>query len=261
MIRPDILIPMRASGLTRTTQRPRKAPGSKTVAKKRSSAAAKLAEEPAVSRREAGKRERRHRIIAAAHDLIRETGNAGLSMRALAARAGVSLATPYNLFGSKRAIVWAVLDDVREYQDRFARLRPSDPVERIFAALDLALEFYKTDSRFYKILWAAVFDISDEDVRTDIFNSQRNAFWLRLLSDAIAAGAIVEDVSPEILLQQLDFILRSAMFGWVVGEISQKKLTPTVFCGVAMLLKGAATQGWQGPLQARLQRSLGSLSR
>ena len=34
-------------------------------------------------------------------------------MRALAVRAGVSLATPYNLFGSKRAIVLAVLEDVR----------------------------------------------------------------------------------------------------------------------------------------------------
>ena len=59
-------------------------------------------------RREAGKTERRQRIIRAARQLIRQTGNAGLSMRALAVRAGVSLATPYNLFGSKRAIVLAV---------------------------------------------------------------------------------------------------------------------------------------------------------
>ena len=41
-----------------------------------------------MSRREAGKAERRRRIIHAARELIRETGNAGLSMRALAARAG-----------------------------------------------------------------------------------------------------------------------------------------------------------------------------
>lgn len=214
-----------------------------------------------ISRREAGKTERRHRIIEAAHELIRETGNAGLSMRALAARAGVSLATPYNLFGSKRAIIWAVLDDVREYQDRFAKLRPTDPIERIFAALDLALEFYKNDHKFYKTLWAAVFDMTDEGVRGDIFNPQRNAFWLRLLADAIEAGAIVEGIRAELLLQQLDFILHSAMFGWVVGEIPQKKLAPTVCFGAAMLLKGAARQGWQGPLQSHLQENLAILSR
>lgn len=239
-----------------TTKKARKAP-----AKRRSKAAAKpvQAEEP-LSRREAGKSERRHRIIQAAHELIRETGNAGLSMRALAARAGVSLATPYNLFGSKRAIIWAVLDDVREYQDRFAKLRPTDPIERIFTALELALEFYKKDHKFYKALWAAVFDLTD-DVRSDIFNPQRNAFWLRLLSDAVEAGAVVKGVDAYLLLQQLDFILRSAMFGWVVGEIPQKKLTPTVFCGTALLLKGAATPRWQKPLQARLEKSLRVLSR
>jgi AcrR family transcriptional regulator len=99
--------------------------------------------EAAVGRREAGKAERRKRIIHAARDLIRETGNVGLSMRALAARAGVSLATPYNLFGSKRAIVLAVLDDVREYHDRFAHLRSTDPLERLFGAVDIAIDFLR----------------------------------------------------------------------------------------------------------------------
>src|ERR1700756_5038682 len=109
-------------------------------------------------RREAGKTERRQRIVKAARQLIRETGNAGLSMRALAARAGVSLATPYNLFGSKRAIVLAVPQDVREFHQRFAAPRAADPVERMFAAVDMSIDFYIGDPRFYKTLWAAVFD-------------------------------------------------------------------------------------------------------
>ena len=58
-----------------------------------------------MSRREEAKAERRHRIVTAARDLIRETGDTGLSMRAIAARANVSLSTPYNLFGSKGAIL------------------------------------------------------------------------------------------------------------------------------------------------------------
>jgi len=67
--------------------------------------------EKPMGQRELAKAERRRRIIAAARDLIRETGNAGLSMRALAQRAGVSLATPYNLLGSKRAIFDLLTDD------------------------------------------------------------------------------------------------------------------------------------------------------
>src|SRR6185295_3324471 len=89
-------------------------------------------EDAPLGRRETAKAERRARIIRAARELIRETGNAGLSMRAIASRAGVSLATPYNLLGSKRAIVLAVLQDVRDFQERFAHVRSSDPLERIF---------------------------------------------------------------------------------------------------------------------------------
>jgi AcrR family transcriptional regulator len=221
-----------------------------------SNSSAPIAETSAepVGRREAGKRERRRRIIEAARALIRETGNAGLSMRALAARAGVSLATPYNLFGSKHAIILAVLEDVREYQERFAAARSADPIERIFLALDLALEYYMNDPRFYKTLWGAVFDTSDE-IRSDIFNPRRDAFWGGLIAEAIAAGAISKAIDGEVLLRQLDLILRAAMHGWVTGEIDQARLNPTVVCGFSLMLAGAATPDWREGLQARLIKS------
>ncbi len=208
-----------------------------------------------LSRREAGKEDRRQRIIKAAHDLIREHGSAGLSMRLLAEKAGVSLATPYNLFGSKNAIIWSVLGDVREYQERFTKSRPADPIERIFAAIDLAIEFYNKDAKFYRAVWAATFDVTS-DVRKDIFSRRWNGFWLPLFSDAIASGAIDKNISAEVLLRQFVLILRSAMFEWVVGDLSPRELGPTVFCGVVLMLKGAATPGWQAPLEIRLRESL-----
>jgi len=207
-----------------------------------------------LGRREAGKRERRRRIIEAARAMIRETGDAGLSMRALASRAGVSLATPYNLFGSRQAIVLAVLEDIREYQERFAALRSADPIERIFAAVHLALEYYKNDPRFYRALWGAVFNVSEE-VRSDILNPHRSAFWEGLISDAIEAGAISREIDSNVLQMQLDFIFRAAMHGWVVGEVEEDKLTPTVFCGFAMVLTGVSTPSWRAPLQVRLMDS------
>jgi AcrR family transcriptional regulator len=207
-----------------------------------------------LGRREAGKTERRRRIIEAARALIRETGDAGLSMRALAARAGVSLATPYNLFGSKRAIVLAVLEDVREYRERFAALRATDPIERIFQALHLALDYYKRDRRFYKTLWAAIFDTTDE-VRTAILNPQRTQFWRELVGEAKEAGAIAGDIDVDLLLDQLEYTLRSAMWAWVVGELDQKRLTPTAYYGFALVLAGAASPGWRAPLQARVRDS------
>ena len=110
-----------------------------------------------IGRREAGKEERRQQIIAAARALIRETGSTGLSMRELAKRSGVSLATPYNLFGSKGAVVLAVLQDVRDYRARFVAMPATDPLDRLFGAVALALDYYNADPAFYRTLWREVF--------------------------------------------------------------------------------------------------------
>ena len=206
------------------------------------------------SRREAGKSERRHRIIRAARQLIRETGNAGLSMRALAARAGVSLATPYNLFGSKRAIVLAVLDDVREFQQRFSNLKSVDPVERVFTAVDMAMEFYLADPPFYKTLWSAVFDTSDE-VRAAILNTKRDAFLQGLIDDAAAAGVLMPEIDCHLLLRQLDSLFRAVMLDWVVGDVKPGALAPMARMGYALVLKGACSPDWRGPLQTRILES------
>lgn len=213
-----------------------------------------------LTRREAGKAERRRQIIQAARDLIRETGNPGLSMRGLAARAGVSLATPYNLFGSKRAIVVAVLQDVRVFQERFATLRVADPVERIFVALDMSVAFYVGDPAFYRTLWSAVFDAADR-VREEILNPKRDAFWRGLIEDASRAGALAEGIDLGLLLRQLERLFHSMMFDWVVGEIAEARLAPMARHGYALILLGAAAPEWRGPLKARLLEAQGALGR
>ncbi len=210
-------------------------------------------EEP-VSRREAGKEERRRRIIRAAHDLIRETGNAGLSMRALAARAGVSLATPYNLFGSKRAILLAVLDDIREFQDRFRHMRSTDPLERLFGAVDICVDIYLDDPAFNRTIWAALFDPSD-DFRSQIFNSKRAAFWEGLLNDLAKAGVIAAEINTTILFKALDRGFGAAMLDWVTGDITPAQLGPSIRYSYALILKGAASPDWRGPLDGRIQES------
>ena len=204
-----------------------------------------------LGRREAGKAERRARIIHAARELIRETGNAGLSMRVLAQRAGVSLATPYNLFGSKRAIVLALLEDVREFHERFALLRATDPLERIFQAVDLQIEIYLADPALYKTMWAAVFDTSD-DLRATLWNDKRDSFWRGLIAVAVEAGAIGREISQEWLQRQLDHVFRCIMLDWIVGILTPEAVPPAAQHGYALILKGAATPEWSGPLGARI---------
>ena len=172
-------------------------------------------------------------------------------MRGLAARAGVSLATPYNLFGSKRAIVVAVLQDVRDFRERFSSLQIADPLEKIFASLDMSIEFYLADPDFYRTLWSALFDAAD-GVRSEILNPKRDAFWRGLIEDAARAGAVADDIDIDLLLRQLELCLRSMMFEWVVGEIPPNRLAVTARHGYALILLGAAASEWRGPLKARV---------
>lgn len=62
------------------------------------------------SKRQRGVEERRRRLVKAASELIEERDDGSFSMPELAKRAGLSLATPYNLFGSKAAVLAQVFD-------------------------------------------------------------------------------------------------------------------------------------------------------
>jgi AcrR family transcriptional regulator len=205
------------------------------------------------TRREAAKAERRSRIIKAARDLIGETGDAGLSMRALATKAGVSLATPYNLFGSKRAVLVAVLEDIKGFGTRFAGFRSLDPLDRILRAARLAVSYYEADPIFYRALWTSILAASASEERGAIFNPKRDSFWMTLLDDAVGAGLLLPDIDTSVLLRNLDYTFRSVMLHWVIAEIELKDIQAAVGYGYALALRGAATPKGQVLMLERLK--------
>jgi AcrR family transcriptional regulator len=205
-----------------------------------------------MSRREEAKEERRRRIITAARDLIRETGDTGLSMRAIAARAQVSLSTPYNLFGSKRAIVVAVLEDIREFHERFSRLKAASPVERIFQALSLAIGFYVADPDFYLTLWTGVFDMSGKEVRSALARPERDAFWRSLVDAAAADDVFLPAIDTAELWRHLDLTFGAVMLNWVLGALAVEELQAAAGYGYALVLRGAATGEWQALLARKI---------
>lgn len=205
-----------------------------------------------MSKREEAKAERRRRIVVAARELIRETGDVGLSMRAIAARAGVSLTTPYNLFGSKRAIVVAVLEDVREFHERFSSLHQVGAVDRIFHAVSISLSYYAEDPDFYRTLWTEALDMSGKEIRADLITPQRYAFWWALISEAAREGALLPGIDLDLLLRNLDLVFGSVMLTWVLGGIGVDDLEPAVGFGYALALRGAATAESQPRIEKRL---------
>jgi AcrR family transcriptional regulator len=217
-----------------------------------------------VGRREQAKAERRSRIVRAARDLIRDTGDTDLSMRMIARRAGVSLTTPYNLFGSKRAVVLAVFEDERDFVVRFARLSAANAIDRIFDAHDLAISYFIEDPDFYRTLWKALLNTQGAD-STGLATPERlernRAAWRALIEAAQDEGLTDTMVTSDTLERALSNAANGAMLAWAIGALPTRALGPTAALGYALALRGAATPAGAAILQARILRCQEMLAR
>lgn len=199
--------------------------------------------------REAAKAQRRRDIVHAARALIRETGQAGFSMRALADAAGVSIATPYNLFGSKQAIMFAVLDDdMSAYKRRLKRLK-TDEIDVFLQAISVATKLYAQEPGFYKTVLFAVYADGGREFRS-MFGPPRHAFWKQMVVDAIAAGCLKSDLDSDAFAVTLGHIFFAGILEWVAGELSIEELEARAQFGFALCLLSMA----EPPARERLEK-------
>jgi AcrR family transcriptional regulator len=193
-----------------------------------------------MSNREEAKHKRRRQIVRAARALMQQTGDTGFSMRALAEQAGVSIATPYNLFGSKQTIMFAVLDDdLEHYQKRLAKVRV-DELDTFFKAVSVATTLYSTEPSFYRAVLLAVYNEGGREFRS-MFGGPRHAMWRGFVVDAIDAGYLVDDVEPDAFAINLGRSFFSAILEWANGLTSLAELDAWAQYGFALSLGGMAT--------------------
>lgn len=105
--------------------------------------------------RQARRRSARDAIIEAAWALVRDEGLAGLSLRDLARRAGISTPTVYAYFDSKNAIYDAMFGAAAtQFANRMAEpYQEQDPRELLVAAALRVAEFCTSDQERYQLLF------------------------------------------------------------------------------------------------------------
>jgi AcrR family transcriptional regulator len=215
-------------------------------------------------RRERAKAERRSRIVRAARDLIRETGDTELSMRMIAKRADVSLTTPYNLFGSKRAVVLAVFEDERDFFVRMKQRKAANAIDRLFDAHDLSMSYFIEDPGFYRTLWKALLNTQGGDstgLATPERLARNRAGWRALLEAAQDEALLDPKVSSDLLEKTLACFYSGAMLAWAMDALSTRALVPTSSLGYALALRGAATPAGAAILQVHIQQRQAMLAR
>ena len=105
--------------------------------------------------REARRRSARGAILDVAWDLVRDEGLAGLSLRELAKRAGITTPTVYAYFPSKNAIYDAMFGQAAaEFADRMSEPYDSDDPRAILAGgVRRFLHFCTSDPARYQLLF------------------------------------------------------------------------------------------------------------
>lgn len=206
---------------------------------------------PVNGQSESKKDQRRDAILAAARQLFRETGEAGLSMRALAKTANVSLATPYNHFGSKQAVILALLEmESDKFVEEFQFTQSEDSISRIFDYLDLSFDFYSTDPQYFKALLLSLSRSEDADLRTEM-RRPRAASIKRLLREALGCGDLKSDVSIALVSRQLFGLYLFFVQEWIYGIISLERARMETEFGYSVLLYALAADHTQEKLLAR----------
>lgn len=188
---------------------------------------------------EGGDVDQRNRIITAAREIIRETGNAELPMRLLAARAKVSMTRPYALFGSKSGVVAAILaTDYVVFAAQRAALHSPDLIEQHFDSMRLGLNFYASDQPFYRALFRMTWDKARGG--SDSTRLNHPAFVARMRA-AHEAGLLRPEVDPESCAGVLTDLFSSSVRAWAMLDWDIERLYAKLGYGYAIAFAGACS--------------------
>lgn len=216
---------------------------------------------PPTSRREEAKSGRRGRIVDAACALLREADVDELSVKTIAARAGVSVSTVYNLFDSKEEVLASVFDlDLAQFEQRVAAGRSQDALARIFDAIDIAAELYRADPGFYRaIMWRMPGGAGDPALSVAL-RAPRNRFWRAMVEAAVAEGHLKPRTDPAVLAALLIQIFGGVLSNWVAGEITTDQLRAQARFGFAVALSAFASRPAAGRLRGQIDELHAALS-
>jgi AcrR family transcriptional regulator len=212
------------------------------------------------SARPEGKSRRRDEIVAAARRLMRDSGDLGFSMRSLAENARVSIATPYNVFGSKQAVLLAVLDaDLAEYELALGALQ-GNGIDVLFEAIALMHGLVARDPGFYRGVLVAVLRDGGPEFR-HMVSGPRYLLWKKLLKRATDAGFLQDDADPDAFAIAVSQVLFSNILEWAHGTLSLDELKARSRYGLALALLALATPTSRSRLQQELRAAEQSLQR
>jgi AcrR family transcriptional regulator len=193
---------------------------------------------------------RKQAILAAAREMLNREP---LSMRRLAEASGVSPATPYNLFGTKRRLFVALYEEQRAgLEKRLAASDRPDAFARAFHAIHLFGRELAEEPAFFRALFATIY-ASDPEDEAGSGDEPGAAFWHGIVVDLRAEGLIRDTVSVDAFAANFVYLIGGATLDWVEARIDIDRWETAVGYGLALASLTVATEKARPDLERRLK--------
>jgi AcrR family transcriptional regulator len=187
---------------------------------------------PEASLRESGKEARKRALLVSARRLIETEG---LSMRRLALEAGVSHATPYNLFRSKQHLLLELYAEHLHRLNIALMVNPNpDPILRIFDAIDCLADEINAYPAFYRELFGVIYSTERMSDAKFWWVDPAIEFWRGLFDAARAAGCLRCEIDIDALAGNYFRLLLGSAVEWLGGKITADELRHAAHSGFAL---------------------------
>jgi len=165
------------------------------------------------TQREIAKAKRRTSIIDATKSLLR-TPDKPFSSSTIAEKAGVSVATLYNLIGRREALIGSIMNEMLvELGDRIANLDEEDPILRAQAVVTISIEMFVEDPDVYREVIHFLSGSLSQQVADHVTFSAVD-LQISAMQEAQDKGQLEDWVDPEAAGQQILTSYSGAMFYW-----------------------------------------------
>lgn len=191
-----------------------------------------------LSRRQRGLVERRQRLVKAAGELIEESEDGSFSMPKLAEKAGLSLATPYNLFGSKAAVLNALFESQVQsfYQDN-SWMNGLCPADLVLGVIDRLIDAYSRKPIFYKNLRRAWYSLGTAE-HMKYVKPESSHLVQPLMNVLEREGHIPREIPVAALELTIMRIFNSAFEEWTYQNWTMGRLKSELYSSFALLFRG-----------------------
>ncbi len=199
---------------------------------------------------------RRQRILDAARRLITHGGMAALSMRKLAAEAGLAVRTLYNLYGSRDDILFALTQDA---VDRMVAILDAeapleDPLARCRAVITVSVRYFAEHEAIYRPMIVASYEGLSQGSEADRRLAKRAAGMQRDgIAQAIEQGLLADTLDPTRLGEQIYHGYELACVQWAFGVIDAAAFEARALYGMCLALLAVANEAARPALEDELR--------